>query len=123
MRSRWGKLGDTGAWREAQDRWLAWSGAVLGQAERHLAWAHYHRAANDMAAAFEQAEQALARASEPRQPLALIAAQRMLGELDTSAGRCDVATRRLAASLALAEACKAPYERALTLLAEAALRT
>jgi ATP/maltotriose-dependent transcriptional regulator MalT len=117
-----GDLEAARTWLEAHDRWLAWSGAVLGQAERHLAWAQYHRAANDMAAAFQHAEQALARASDPRQPLALVAAHRMLGELDTSAGRYNDVGRHLSASLALAEACAAPYERALTLLAEAALR-
>ena len=56
-------------------------------------------------------------ATEPRQPLALLAAHRLLGELDTDAGRFDGARGHLAASLALADACAAPYERALTLLA------
>ena len=37
--------------------------------------------------------QALAHATEPRQPLALLAAHRLLGELDTDAGRyADAAT-------------------------------
>ena len=57
----------------------------------------------------------------PRQPLALLAAHRLLGELDTEAGRYADAARHLTASLALADACAAPYERALTLLALAAL--
>jgi DNA-binding CsgD family transcriptional regulator len=117
-----GEMESARVWLEAHDRWFAWSGAVLGQAERHLAWAHYHRAADDMATAFQHAEQALAHASDPRQPLALIAAHRMLGELDTSTGRYDDAALHLATSLALAEACAAPYERALTLLAEVTLR-
>jgi tetratricopeptide (TPR) repeat protein len=38
-------------WLEAHDRWLAWSGAVLGHAEGHLTWAAFHRAAGDPAAA------------------------------------------------------------------------
>jgi DNA-binding CsgD family transcriptional regulator len=117
-----GDMATARAWLEAHDYWLAWSGAVLGQAERHLAWAHYNRAANDMTLAYQNAERALTCASDPRQPLALIAAHRMLGELDTSAGRYDDAARHLSESLALAEACEAPYERAMTLLAEAALR-
>ena len=34
------------AWLESHDRWLAWSGAVLGQAEGTLLWARYqHRTA------------------------------------------------------------------------------
>ncbi|HET8626881.1 MAG TPA: helix-turn-helix transcriptional regulator, partial [Thermomicrobiales bacterium] len=60
---------------------------------------------------------ALAHASEPRQPLALLAAHRALGELATQAGQHSEAAAHLAESLALADACAAPYERALTLLA------
>jgi len=110
------------AWLAAHDRWLAWSGAVLGRAEGALGWAAYHRAAGDLAAAWQHAEAALAHASAPRQPLALLAAQRLLGELDTQAGRYDDAGQYLARSLALADACAAPYERALTLLAQAEMR-
>ena len=75
------------AWLAAHDRWLAWSGAVLGRAEGQLGWAAYHRAAGDLARARQHAERALAHATEPRQPLALLAAHRLLGELDTAAGR------------------------------------
>ncbi|MHB8647204.1 MAG: helix-turn-helix transcriptional regulator, partial [Thermomicrobiales bacterium] len=64
----------------------------------------------------------LAHATEPRQPLALIAAHRLLGALETDAGHTEDATAHLRESLALADACEAPYERALTLLAEAELR-
>ncbi|MHB8646217.1 MAG: AAA family ATPase [Thermomicrobiales bacterium] len=114
-----GNLALARQWIEAHDRWLAWSGAVLGQSEGQALWAAYYRAAGDAATAYEHAERALAHASEPRQPLALLAAHRLLGELDTDAGRDDAAATHLAASLALAEACAAPYERALTLLAMA----
>ena len=62
------------------------------------------------------AEQALTLASEPRQPLALIAIHRFLGQLGTQDGRVELAGNHLAQSLALAEACAAPFERALTLL-------
>ena len=57
---------------------------------------------------------------EPRQPLALLAAHRLLGELQRP-GRPRGRETHLRASLALAEACQAPYERALTLLALAEL--
>jgi hypothetical protein len=63
------------------------------------------------------AERALSLATAPRQPLALLQAQRLLGELDTETGNHDDAEMHLTASLRLAEACEAPYERALTLLA------
>ncbi len=109
-------------WAAASDRWLAWSGAVLGQSEGQALWAQYHRQAGNREQAHEHAERALAHATEPRQPLALIAAHRLVGELDTEARRFPNADTHLAASLALADACQAPYERALTLLATAALR-
>jgi len=82
-----GDLATARDWLEAHDRWLAWSGAVLGQSEREALWAQYHRAASDPEAAYRSAEQALAHATDPRQPLALLAAHRLLGELDTDAGR------------------------------------
>jgi DNA-binding CsgD family transcriptional regulator len=110
------------AWLEAHDRWLSWSGAVLGHAEGYLGWAAYHRAAGKPALARRHAEQALACAEQPRQPLALLAAHRLMGELDIQARRYDEATAHLGAALALAGACDAPFERALTLLALADLR-
>ena len=116
-----GDLPTARAWLAAHDRWLEWSGAVLGQAEGHLGWAAYHRAAGDLTLARQHAEQALVHATEPRQPLALLAAHRLLGELDTTAGDDAQAQAHLDQALALADACAAPYERALTLLALAEL--
>jgi DNA-binding CsgD family transcriptional regulator len=109
------------AWLAAHDRWLAWSGAVRGQSEGQLGWAAYHRAVGDSDQAREHAEAALAHATEPRQPLALLAAHRLLGELATAAGDHAAAQAHMDAALALAEACAAPYDRALTLLALADL--
>jgi DNA-binding CsgD family transcriptional regulator/tetratricopeptide (TPR) repeat protein len=116
-----GDLGLARAWIEAHDRWLTWSEAVLGQAEALLLWARYHRRAGDTGAAWRQAEAALARAGTPPQPVARLAAHRLLGELATKAGRLANAERHLGESLALADACAAPFERALTLLALAEL--
>ncbi len=56
------------------------------------------------------------------QPLVLLAAHRLLGELATNAGRLDDAHRHLTVSLDLAIACGAPFEQALTLMALAELR-
>jgi DNA-binding CsgD family transcriptional regulator len=108
-------------WIAAHDHWLAWSGAVLGRAEGQALWAHFHRQAGDARAAQAHAESALADATDPRQPLALLAAHRLLGELATDAGRFEDAATHLAASLTLADACAAPFERALTLMALAEL--
>ncbi|HEX6737775.1 MAG TPA: AAA family ATPase, partial [Vicinamibacteria bacterium] len=99
-----GDLPAARAWLACRDRWLTWSGAVLGRAEGQLGWAAYHRAAGDLALAREHAAQALAHAAEPRQPLALLAAHRLLGELDTEAGRYDDAAAHLEQALALADA-------------------
>jgi len=110
------------AWLDAHDRWLEWSGAVLGRAEGALRWAAYHHAAGDPASARAAAEQSLANASDPRQPLALIAVHRFLGQLDTEAQQFNGAEEHLTQSLTLATACAAPFERGLTLLEIARLR-
>jgi DNA-binding CsgD family transcriptional regulator len=110
------------AWLTAHDHWLAWSGAALGRAEGQLGWAAYHRAAGNLAQARLHAAQALEHAGAPRQPLALLTAHRLLGEIATKARDFATATSRLDAALRLADACAVPYERALTLLAQAELR-
>jgi tetratricopeptide (TPR) repeat protein len=117
-----GDVATARAWIDAHDRWLDWSGAVLGRAEGALLLGQYHSATGDPGAARRAAEQSLVNAAHPRQPLALIAAQRFLGQLDTAAGVYDAAEAHLGASLKLAEACQAPFERALTLLELARLR-
>ncbi|MFN8538782.1 MAG: response regulator transcription factor [Thermomicrobiales bacterium] len=110
------------AWLMANDRWRAWSGSVLWRAEGMLGWSAYHHAMGDRAQAREHAERALAHAMGPRQPIALLAAHRALGELNTMEERYADATNYLTAALALADACAAPYERALCLLALADLQ-
>jgi DNA-binding CsgD family transcriptional regulator/tetratricopeptide (TPR) repeat protein len=110
------------AWLAAHDRWLAWSGAVLGQADGHLLWARYHQIGGETAQARHRAETALHRATEPRQPLALLHAHRRLGEIESAAGRTAEAAAHLDEALTLSDACAAPYERALTLLAFSELR-
>jgi DNA-binding CsgD family transcriptional regulator len=114
-----GDLAEARRWLEAHDRWLAWSGAVVGPADAHLLWAHYQRAVGAHDAARERALAALAAANAPRQPLLLLAAHRLLGELDTAAGQYEAADRHLDAARALAADCRAPYEQALTALARA----
>ncbi len=113
------------AWLDTQDRWIAWCdnlpGGALGAGNSALAWASYHRASGDHAQARALAERAHAAATAPRQPLALLAAARFLGELDTADGAFDAALAHLHDALGLAAACAAPYERALTLLSHAEL--
>jgi DNA-binding CsgD family transcriptional regulator len=108
-------------WLAAHDHWLEWSGAVLGRSEGRALRAQYHRQAGNTDKARDHAERALTHATDPRQPLALLAAHRLLGELDAESGRYADAETHVRESLSLATACEAPYERALTLLAMAEL--
>lgn len=94
---------------------------MIGQVEGHLGWARYHRTVGDLAAAEEQARTALAKATDPRQPLGLIASHRLLGELATEGNEFDDAGSHLRDALELADACVAPFECALTLVALAEL--
>ena len=68
-------------WLSAHDAWLAESESVLGRAEGQLLWGRYYFQRGDLEKAREHAEKALAHASDPRQPLALIQIRRFLGEL------------------------------------------
>ncbi len=117
-----GDLATARAWLECHDRWMAWSGNIPLTTIGHCLWARYYRVAEDSFTARERAEQALAHASDPRRPLALIDANRVLGQLDTEAAQLNAAEEHLRASLRLADACAAPFERALTLLEIARLR-
>ncbi len=116
-----GNLVAAHAWLEAHDRWLEWSGAVLWQADGQILWAQRYRSAGNLGRALQHVAQALLLARAPRQPLALLAAHRLQGEIETQIGHFADARRDLDAALVLAEACAAIYERALTLLALADL--
>ena len=110
------------AWLEVHSRWLQWSGSVVGFAEGQLRWARYHQANDDYVRAREVGEMALRAAHAPRQPLVILSIERFLGELDTVGGAYASATAHFEVALALAEACAAPYERAITLLSVAELQ-
>jgi DNA-binding CsgD family transcriptional regulator/tetratricopeptide (TPR) repeat protein len=109
-------------WITAYDDWLAWSGAVLGLADSQILWARYYRKARNAEEANVCAQRASAVARAPRQPLALLAAQRLLGELATDAGQFVDAAHHLAEALRLADTCIARHERCLSLLALAELQ-
>jgi len=109
-------------WLEAHDRWLAWSGARLGRADGLAAWARYHLAAGDADRARSAAADALTEATDPDQPLVLVAAHQLLGRLATDASHWADAEQHLVGALDLASACAAPFERAHALVALAELR-
>ena len=108
-------------WIEAHDRWLDWSGALYGRSESHLLHSACHRVVGDLEAARECACAALRIATEPRQPLSMLAAHRAVGQLATLEEQFGEAEEHLRAALALSDACEAPFERALSLLALAEL--
>ncbi len=116
-----GDLETARQWLASHDHWLDWSDAVRWRSEGHTLWGQYYRASGDPSAARRHACVALETASDPRQPLALLAAHRLLGQLDNDAGQYRDAAAHLDAALVLAEACDAPYERALILLSQAEL--
>ena len=109
------------AWLEANDRWLEWSEALLGQVEGQLGWARFHLLEGDDGRARQHAERALELATEPRQPLGLIAAHRFLGSLHTQCQEYSSAQTQLETSLQLAEICAVPFEQAFTMLEMAEL--
>jgi DNA-binding CsgD family transcriptional regulator/tetratricopeptide (TPR) repeat protein len=116
-----GDLDAARRWLDAFDRWIEWSGAVLGRADAHCCWAEYFRARNNRNAARMRATQALEAAGEPRQPVALLRSRRLQGELDLEDGQLEQARAHLDAALALSRACGARNEEAQTLLALASL--
>ena len=99
-----GDLDGAHSWLEAHNGILAWSGAVLGQAQNALLWARYNDACGSPSSARECADRALTHATHPRQPLAPIAAHRFLGHLDTVDGCFNEAEQHLQESRRLADA-------------------
>ncbi|MCC6792108.1 MAG: AAA family ATPase [Thermomicrobiales bacterium] len=110
---------DARRWLAGLDHWLNWTGRVLGQADAHLCWASYHLALHDLPLARERAARALAAAENPRQPLTLLTAHRVQGEIDLAEGRLTEADAQVATALTLASLCGARHERAITILTQA----
>jgi DNA-binding CsgD family transcriptional regulator len=110
------------AWLRSHEHWLEWSGAVRGRAEAQLLRARLHRLEGDLPRSEQLAREALRLADDPRQPLVLLDAHRFLGRVFIKQRRFPDAEENLALALNLADACAAPYERALTLVRLAELR-
>lgn len=110
------------AWIAAHERWLDWSGRELGRSASALLLARCHLVQGEAEQAEAEAIRALELASTPRQPLALLAAARFLGELAMQQGDLVEAREFLSQALALADACASTYERALTQISLARLR-
>lgn len=115
------------AWIDVHAQALATGGVCTSHAAPaasvHLLHARYHALCGDLPQALNHAHRALHRATTPRQPLTLLHAHRLLGELHTTTATNDhpAAATHLNHALALADACHAPFERALVHVAQAAL--
>jgi DNA-binding CsgD family transcriptional regulator/tetratricopeptide (TPR) repeat protein len=110
-------------WLATRQRWLDWSaGIVLGRASQTLLTARLHLLEGNLDLAREAALTALDLASQPRQPLALLAAHRQLAELDLLQRRFDAARQHLDNALYLATTCDAAWEQAATRLVLAELQ-
>lgn len=107
-----GDAGGALAWVDAHDRWLEWSSRVLDAAPNRVLRARLHEARGNLEAALRLAREARVLAAAPRQPLALLEAERYLGHLALLSGDLPAATRHLDAALEIATACAAPYELA-----------
>ncbi len=110
------------SWLESVDRWMAWSGAQRWRVAVELAWARYHLMRDDRLAARRCAKESLKLASDPHQPLACLSAHRFLGELDIDVVGSAESEQHFSEVMRLADACHAPYERALTELCLAEFR-
>lgn len=103
-------------WLKAHDRWMDWSKAVRGRAESRLLWARLHQLEGYLTQAERYAQEARDLATDPRQPLSLLATYRFLGHISMDEQRYADAQTLFTQALSLADSCAAPYERARTLL-------
>jgi tetratricopeptide (TPR) repeat protein len=108
-------------WLGVLERHFERTGAIAGRADAALLWSRYHLVGGDRASALAHAERALTLASNPRQPLLLVAAHRTLGELLTASGELDAADAHLSSALSLANPIGIRSEIAWTQLALAEL--
>jgi DNA-binding CsgD family transcriptional regulator len=111
-----GSYAEAERWLDAERQWLEWSGAVPGWAEYWQLRARLLHETGCSAEAMEAADMAVLSAQVPAQPLARLGALRMRGALRGVGDDGPGASDDLRDALALADACAAPFERALTLV-------
>ena len=116
-----GDLPAARGWLDLHRRWLDFMDATLGRAEGEVLEAEWHRAAGDPDRARDHAA---ASAGARDHPAAAARPARRASHARHPRYRRGRPSRRRTSSpqaLALADACRAPYERALTLIAHAEL--
>jgi DNA-binding CsgD family transcriptional regulator len=112
-----GSHAEAGRWLASNRRWLEWSGSVPGWSEHWMLQARLLQETGRMAEAMDAANRAVGCAERPLQPLARLQALRTRGILRGARGDVSSARADLREALMLADACAAPFERALTLVA------
>jgi ATP/maltotriose-dependent transcriptional regulator MalT len=111
-----GDLDTADAWIATFERWMSWSGATVWDPSIAVLKSRLALTTGESARAQTFAAFALERSSDPAQPLVQLAAYRQLGATMTALAQYAEAEQNLNQALVLAEACAAPFERALTQL-------
>lgn len=102
-------------WLEAHERWLEQSRATLGRADGKHMSGLLALATGDIEAASIHATESLTLASQPRQPLVMLAAHLLLADIQLAKSGGPSVEGHLNTALSLADACQAPFERARVL--------
>lgn len=105
-------------WIQARQCWIEWGdGYVPAMTTQEILRARLALHSGDRAAAHALASNALNLASTPRQPLAMLTAHRLLGQICGQMRWYDDALNHLSAARQLAVRCDAPWEQAVTAIA------
>ena len=108
-------------WIEAYGRWSAWTERLPSVATHLLLQSELALAMDDIITAMSKAAEALDFSADPRQPLQIMNAHRILGRIATDQGRMQESRDHLTTALEIAVGAEAPYEQARIKLAMAQL--
>jgi DNA-binding CsgD family transcriptional regulator len=110
-------------WLNTHDQWLDWSGAVRGRAESITLLSEICLLEGNPDEAKANAVEAVSIASEPFQPIALIDAERTLGQILMCCNEFVASEAHLERAREIAKSCAIPHEKALSDIALAKLYT
>lgn len=102
------------SWLQTHDRWLDWSDAVRGRAESMTLHSQILRLSGAVEEAERVAVEACSVAAEPRQPIAMLEAERTLGVILMERDNLPAAEAHLDHARSIATACALPFDQALT---------
>ncbi|MFW6074300.1 MAG: LuxR C-terminal-related transcriptional regulator, partial [Chloroflexota bacterium] len=116
-----GEIDEAKAWTRSLRTWIDWSGHLPGECEYELLRAQIALAGDNPSHALEHARRACQHASRPSQPLALLSARRVTGEVLITLGEHEAAKEALEEAETIARNCHAVIEIARVQLARAEL--